>query len=69
MPPVSASSVTPEDLVEAVRTGIAALADPAKAATMQAYLHLVVTGAWWDHVDVGQRLRGLSRREALRHLG
>jgi hypothetical protein len=33
MHPVAATSVTPDDLVGAVRTGIAALADPAKAGT------------------------------------
>ena len=38
MPHVSATSVTPDDLVGAVRTGIAALADRAKAAPMQAYM-------------------------------
>jgi len=38
MPHVSAASVTPDDLVGAVRTGLAALADPAKAGPMQAYM-------------------------------
>ena len=33
-----ATSVTPDDLVVAVRTGLAALADPAKAGPMQAYM-------------------------------
>ena len=38
MPHVSATSVTPDDLVVAVRTDLAALADPAKAGPMQAYM-------------------------------
>lgn len=38
MPHVAATSVTPDDLVGAVRTGLAALADPAKAGPLQTYM-------------------------------
>jgi hypothetical protein len=42
--------------------------------TLPLHRHLVVTGAWWDLVDTmgqqgGDRVAGLSRREALEHLG
>jgi 3-methyladenine DNA glycosylase AlkD len=42
MPHVSATSVTTDDLVGAVRTGLAALADPAKAGPMQAYMRSAI---------------------------